>query len=147
MGAQTYCVSRIEEALELLSSSDAGELQQQAKQLFKQQLHAGLATRLQTNFKQTDVTSILQSLDVTLADKGLLSQFTHTVHCGGVYAARAALESCLESIQQAGDACRTDLWKVITHYETSVVEVVALSSLQLKWRVSHLYPLTYEQPT
>jgi hypothetical protein len=112
MVAQAFYSSRIKEALDLLDSSDAGQLQQQAKQLFKQQLHAGLAARLQPSFKQSDVETILSSVDETLADKSLLAQFTHTVHCGGVYAARAALESCLAAVQKTEDACRKELWKV-----------------------------------
>jgi hypothetical protein len=116
MVAQAFYSSRIQDALDLLDSSDAGQLQQQAKQLFKQQLHAGLAARLQPSFKQTDVETILSSVDETLADKSLLAQFTHTIHCGGVYAARAALESCLAAVQETEDACRKDIWKVQPQY-------------------------------
>jgi hypothetical protein len=110
-----YYTTCIQKVIGLLDSSDAGELQQQAKQLFKQQLHAGLATRLQSSFKQNEVDVILQSVDDTLSDKGLLSQFSHTIHCGGVYAARAALDSCLAAIEEAeAGACRTDQREVGT---------------------------------
>jgi hypothetical protein len=121
MVSKTYYVSRLKEAIDLLDSSDAGQLQHQAKQLFKQQLHAGLATRLQPSFKQTDVEAILNSVEETLADKSLLAQFTHTVHCGGVYAARAALESCLAAVQESEDACRIDRLKVSLQYAAFTV--------------------------
>lgn len=128
---QYYYVSCIQKAIGVLDSSEAGKLQQQAKQLFKQQLHAGLVTRLQLSFKQKDVDTILQSLDDTLSDRGLLSQFSHTIHCGGVYAARAALDSCLAAVQgEVSAACRTEECKV------------RASSLHCMSSLLHLSPAT-----
>lgn len=114
MGVHHPCVHYIQDAIAVLDGSDANEqgLPHQALQLFKRQVQASLSARLKADLQQHAVDKILHHVDATLEEEGLFSRFSHAVHCGGAYTARAVLQKCLLALQDnehAEDAGKVNL--------------------------------------